>query len=219
MSRTIDAFFYRTVSTSSPGSIRPYSMFVEGERTIWLRIKRVGMWRWQAVFRVEGKDVLGYSLIYLKFRSCPIRIYGYCDWIIAIFPVWAQHHSHTTSLNVLEIAWHFLQELCLDTRLFPPKFRVSGMFSPYSPFFNFFSFNLEISVYFGLLFSFPRYKWYFLVCFCWLLFAEYAFCRTSNVWSALFYKTIQRYFSVLFILKSHTTLLWKECRLCVPRWL
>ena len=39
MSRTIDAFLYR----NSLGSIRPYSMFVGGEGTVWLRIKRIEM--------------------------------------------------------------------------------------------------------------------------------------------------------------------------------
>ena len=43
MSRTIDAFLYRTESTSSPGSIRPYCMFVGGKGGVWLRIKGVGM--------------------------------------------------------------------------------------------------------------------------------------------------------------------------------
>jgi len=50
--------------------------------------------KWTASFRVDGTDALRYSLIsYLKFRSSPIRIYGYCHWIAVIFPVWAEHHN------------------------------------------------------------------------------------------------------------------------------
>jgi hypothetical protein len=207
MPRTIDVFLYRT----SPGSIRPVSMVVGGEGTVWLRIKRLEMWRWPALFIVEGTDALRYSLIsYLIFRSSPIRIYGYCDWIAVIFPLLgAAPQCHSASLNVFGIDRPFQPELCRDSRLFPRTFRVSGMLSPYSPFHNFFSFNLETSVYLRQLFFFSRYI-IFLVCFPWLLFAESAFCRTRNFAVMCSTKQYRDIFLCYISWKFHTTLPLKE---------